>query len=123
MKLSLHEAAMFGQVLRSLPDVRLSANVIKKMADNLLAIDKAFPDVGVEHARMFREAGEPKEGDPSWKNFLEAKIKYDQDTKIDVEFKTIRYEELNIGQGQNHNHLPPHAVAALMPMILTDEGQ
>jgi len=124
MKLSLYIAAQFGQGLSSLPDVRLPNEVVLKMSKNLIRINEAFPDVQAEEARMFKEAGCPQENDPKFKELIEQKIRFQKETKIEVELLMIDYRDLKIGQGTNDNHIPPHAVAALAPMISDfQEGQ
>jgi hypothetical protein len=116
--LTLQEATLFGQVLASMPSVRLRKNVVWKMAANLQAINKACPDLDGKIGELFKEHGEPQEGpDPNYKKFLDAKVALMKAVVITVDLQCIRYDDLNIGDGQNDNHLPPHAVVALMPMI------
>lgn len=119
-ELTLHEAAMFAQALSTMPPARLRESVVYKMADNLIAINNATPDLNAATAKMFEESGCPQENDPGFKDYLEKKIQFERETKLSVDFKMIRYEELNIGVGDNSNHFPPHFVVAMRPMLLEE---
>lgn len=122
--ITLKDAAMFGQCLTSMPACRLSSNTIKAMAKNLNIINQAFPDMMKVQADLLAKHGYPVEGpSPEYKAYLEEKIQFEKSTRIEVELKEIRYEDLKIGAGEKDNHFPAHAVAALMIMIKSDEGQ
>lgn len=117
--LSLHDAYLFGNAINTLNQVqaRLSAKVVLAMARNHKRVNDAFPNVDAEHSRIFRELGEPKENEPKFKEFVEAKLRYTKDTKIEVEIEQVSFSKLNIGEGDKMNPFPPSLVTALAPML------
>jgi len=118
-ELTLNKAYLFGQAVHGLNQIplRLSAGVIKKLAINMNRINDSFPDVPAAEGEIFGRHGQPKETDEGYKAFLTEKMSYHKTTTIKADLETIKYEELNIGESDRQNHIPPEAVAALSIMI------
>jgi hypothetical protein len=117
--LTLSQAYMFGQAVNGMSQsgAKLSSDTTRKLAVNAFRINQAFPNVDAETSRLFREFGEPKETDPKYKDYLEAKIKYSAETTIEIDAEEIEYTKLGIGTSDRDNHFPPAFVTALLPML------
>jgi hypothetical protein len=123
MTLTLEEGINLQKAVNSLQTYRFSAGTTKKIAVNCAALLKAFPDYDAKRAEILRETGNPPETDPGFKMVVAAFDKWVRETPIEVEFTLIRYEDLNIGESEKLNHIPPIVVSHLLPMVNTSEGQ
>lgn len=102
---------------------KLSASATKKIALNLDALQKAFPDYEAKRSEILRETGNPAETDPGYKLVVAAFDRWVKETPLMVEFNKLKYEELNIGESDRQNHIPPVVVTHLFPILDLSEGQ
>lgn len=123
MTLTIEQGINLQKAVDSLRNYRFSANTTKRLALNVVALVKAFPDENAKRAEILRETGNPPESDPAFKQVIAAFDLWVRETRIDVEFYPIKYEELEIGTSDKLNHIPPIVIAHLLPMIDASEGQ
>lgn len=117
MEISLQDATAIAGGICHLQNYRLSANVTMTLAKNLEALKNVMPDADVERARILNEVGNPSETDPRFKEFVEKFNLFTKTTKIEVDFEKIRFEQLNVGEGDRKNHIAPALIAQLLPLI------
>lgn len=122
MTLTIEQAINLQKAVGNLQNYRLSAGTTKKIALNLAALNRAFPDYDAKRAEILKETGYPQETDPAFKAVVAAFDLWVKKTAIEVEFQTIKYEELNIGESDKLNHIPPIVVSHLLPLIDTTEA-
>lgn len=117
IKLPLQEGIDLQKAIHHMQTYKLSAATTKKIAINLNALNKAFPDGDAKRAEILEACGNPAETDPAFKQVVNETGKWLKETIIEVEFQQIRFGDLNIGDSDRSNHIPPVVVAHLLPMI------
>lgn len=117
MTLSLADTASIAEGICHIQKCRLSLKTTMILVQNLELLKKAVPSSDVERNRILNECGNPDPTNEKFKDFLDKWNSFVNDTRLDVDLTKISIRDLNIGEGDNENHIPPMIVAQLLPLI------